>query len=151
MERFGAENPMTILLVDDDPDDLWFLRKHLHEPSGRVRISEVNSRESTLDYLKQRGAFTDAGRSPRPNLIILDLHLGRRPYGLDLLREIKSDARLRSIPVVVFSISEDERLIAAAYEHGAAAFVPKASRHANLSETIRGIRQFWLEIVHLPG
>lgn len=102
-----------------------------------------------LDYLLRRGAFKDPASSPRPGLILLDLNMPRMD-GREALTQIKADPRLRRIPVVVLTTSKSEEDIFRTYDLGAASFVTKPVSFDALTEIIRVLQVYWLQIVALP-
>ena len=99
-----------------------------------------------LDFLYRRNRHADA---PRPDLVLLDLNLPRK-NGRELLSEIKADADLRAIPVVVLTGSEAEQDILRSYELGANAFVTKPVDFARFIEVVRLIDNFFVAVVKLP-
>lgn len=85
----------------------------------------------------------------RPDLVVLDLNLPR-VGGLDVLRRIKSDPDLRTVPVVVFSTSRAEVDVAAAYACGASSYVVKPLDLHRFMEVVTSIEQYWTAVVRLP-
>jgi CheY-like chemotaxis protein len=103
-----------------------------------------------MDYLKRRGPYAAPDAAPRPGLILLDLNMPRKD-GREALREIKSDPDLRTIRVVVLTTSKAEEDIYRTYDLSAASYITKPVTFAGLTEVIRTIGKYWLEIVELPG
>jgi CheY-like chemotaxis protein len=91
---------MTILIVDDDTEDRMMMADAFAESHIANPLRFVENGEQLMDYLYQRGAYADPASAPRPGLIILDLNMPKKD-GLKALQEIKSDPRLRHMPVVV--------------------------------------------------
>ena len=102
-----------------------------------------------MDYLNRRGKYRDPNVSPRPGLILLDLNMPRKD-GREALQEIKSDAILRRIPVVILTTSEAEQDILRSYDLGVNAFVTKPVTFEALATAIQKLGEFWFEIVKLP-
>jgi DNA-binding response OmpR family regulator len=100
-----------------------------------------------LNYLRQRGAHADA---PRPDLILLDLNLPRKS-GREVLAEIKSDATLRRIPVVVLTTSQSEEDVLTVYNLSGNCYVLKPVDLEEFMRTIRCIEEFWLRTARLPA
>jgi len=94
-----------ILLVEDNPGDARLTREALRDGHLANTLRVVTDGEAAIDFLRRRGDFADA---PRPGLILLDVHLPRKP-GTEVLREIKADADLCRIPVIVLTNSTPDR------------------------------------------
>ena len=99
-----SEPPLSILLVEDDPDHAELILRNLEEHPAVRKIAHVADGQAALDYLLRQGTYADPASSPRPNVVLLDLRLPKVD-GLDVLRKIKADGDLRRIPVVVLSTS----------------------------------------------
>jgi CheY-like chemotaxis protein len=140
---------VVILLADDDPDDRLLATMALKKSRLANRIQTVEDGEELMDYLHRRGAYADPESSPRPGLILLDLNMPRKD-GREALQEIKSDARLRRIPVVVLTTSQADQDIVDTYNLGVNAFVTKPVTFDGLADAIQALGNFWFEIVQLP-
>jgi chemotaxis family two-component system response regulator Rcp1 len=138
--------PIEILMVEDNPGDVRLTREALREGKVRNVVHAVEDAELALDFLRQRGAYADV---PRPDLVLLDLKLPGKS-GLELLAEIKADATLRCIPVVILTSSQAEEDIARSYKLHANAYVSKPVGLDNFIHAVKTIENFWLEIVKLP-
>jgi len=140
------EEPLHVLLVEDDPDhaDLVTFSLVESEPKGKV-VHHVSDGHAALDYLFRRGGFADPDQSPRPHLILLDLRLPKTD-GLVVLKEIRTspDEELRRIPVVVLTSSEAGRDTAAAYDGGANSYVVKPVDYQEFHNLVAGIGYYWL-------
>ena len=140
---------ITILLADDDADDRMLARDALAESRVANRLFFVEDGEQLLDYLHRRGRFADPDASPRPGLILLDLNMPRKD-GREALREIKSDASLRQIPIVVLTTSKAEEDIYRTYDLGVNSFITKPVTFDGLVAVMRALGRYWFEIVELP-
>ena len=140
------QRPIEILLVEDNPGDVWLTRQALVQGTVPKNISVVNNGEQALDYLRRRGRFANA---IRPDLILLDLNLPRRD-GLEVLREVKSDPELRSITVVILTTSDAPVDVNAAYDLNANCYVVKPVDLEEFTIAIRGIEKFWMATATLP-
>jgi two-component system, chemotaxis family, response regulator Rcp1 len=136
-----------ILLVEDNPGDVWLVKNAIQSADSHVAISVAVDGREALDFLRRENSFAS---SPRPDIIVLDLNLPR-VNGREVLREIKEDPVLRTIPVVVLTSSSAEEDIVKAYELNANCYVTKPLELNKYQEVVRGIRRFWLETVNLPG
>lgn len=147
MVAFG--DSICILVADDDPDDRLLTRRALKKSRVANRVEAVEDGEELMDYLNRRGKYSDPQSSPRPGLILLDLNMPRKD-GREALQEIKSDAILRRIPVVILTTSEAEQDILRSYDLGVNAFVTKPVTFEALAMAIQKLGEFWFEIVKLP-
>ncbi len=116
--------PIVLLFADDDLDDQLLVKEAFDENRLSNKIFFVNNGEELLDYLKQRGKFSDPGLSPRPDLILLDLNMPKVD-GREALKEIKQDKKLRQIPVVVLTTSKAEEDIIRTYDLGVNSYISK--------------------------
>jgi len=137
---------IEVLLVEDNPGDVRLTREALRDSKVRNRITVAHDGEEALQMLRREGAHANV---PRPDLILLDLNLPR-VNGRELLAEIKKDASLRRIPVVVLTSSRAEEDIARSYELHANAFVTKPVDLDQFLKAVRSIEDFWLTVVKLP-
>ena len=142
--------PITLLLADDDPDDRLLARQALEKSRLANDLRCVEDGEELLDYLRRRGKYADPKESPRPGLVLLDLNMPRKD-GREALREIKSDPKLRDIPVVVLTTSKAEEDIARSYNLGVNSYITKPVKFSALVEVMRALGKYWFEIVELPG
>lgn len=144
----------TILMADDDPDDRLLVKDALRECEAESALADrlrfVDDGEDLMDYLRRRGRHADPCTSPRPDLILLDLNMPRKD-GREALREIRAEAELRNIPVVVFSTSRAETDITLVYGLGANSFVTKPVAFDLLVKTLSVLSRYWLGIVELPS
>jgi len=138
--------PTQILHVEDNPADVELLHEAL-SPFPRLCVTAVSNGAEALEYLRHQNGYANA---PTPDVILLDLDLpvvdGRR-----VLAEVKADAALRVIPVIVLSGSTAPDDLFCAYSLGANAYVPKPMRLRQLRRVVRAIYQFWCVTVARPG
>jgi CheY-like chemotaxis protein len=143
-------NAIIILLADDDEDDRMLAKDALQESRLANDLYTVADGEELLDYLHRRGRYADPACSPRPGLILLDLNMPRKD-GREALKEIKADASLRQIPVVVMTTSKAEEDIYRTYDLGANSFITKPVMFESLVRVMKDLSTYWFEIVELPG
>jgi CheY-like chemotaxis protein len=143
------QTTVTILMADDDEDDGLLVREALAESQFPFHLHIVGNGEELLDYLYNRGLYTDQTKATRPGLILLDLNMPIK-NGLEVLQEIKTDTSLRSIPVIILSTSENQEDIYQTYALGANSFITKPVTFAGLVEIMQNIGKYWFEIVQLP-
>jgi FOG: CheY-like receiver len=135
--------PMTILLVEDNPDHAELVKRNLEDFQVANHIYHVEDGEAALDYVYRRGTYSDHKKFPRPDLILLDLRLPRID-GLEVLKQIKRDLTLQAIPVVVLTTSDAEKDLAQAYEYHANSYVTKPVNFENFSRLLRDLGYYWL-------
>lgn len=116
--------PLFILLVEDEPAHAEIAIRNLETCRVANRVRHVSDGQAALDYLRREGEFRDPEANPRPHLVLLDLRLPKID-GLEVLRHIKSDPDLRSIPVVILTTSSAESDILRAYENHASSYLIK--------------------------
>jgi two-component system response regulator len=141
--------PITILLADDDEDDRLMTRDALREARLHNDLRTVVDGVELLEYLRNEGAYAQAESAPWPGLLLLDLNMPRMD-GREALREIKDDARLRMLPVVVLTTSKAEEDIVRTYELGVNSFISKPVTFMGLVDVMKAFSRYWLEIVDLP-
>ena len=144
-----SKNKITILMADDDDDDFLLTQKALKKSRLLNDLYRVEDGEELLDYLKHRGKF--AGKElARPGVILLDLNMPKKD-GREALKEIKSDANLKDIPIVVFTTSKAEEDIYRSYKLGVNSFITKPVTFESLIDVMKTIGKYWFEIVELPS
>jgi CheY-like chemotaxis protein len=140
--------PNVVLMAEDDSDDRVLVKDALSECAWDADLRFVANGEELLDYLLRRGPYQIA-EAPRPGLILLDLNMPRKD-GREVLREIKANAELRRIPVVVLTTSRADTDIQTIYELGANSFISKPVQFEGLVKLMRVIGQYWFGTVELP-
>lgn len=139
--------PIEILLVEDDPNEAEWTQQALRVSKVRNRIYWVQNGEEAMDFLNRKAPYAHA---PRPDLILLDIYMPRM-NGQEVLQQIKADPKLKRIPVVIMTSSDDENEILRAYEHHANCYITKPIDIDQFMEAVRSIEDFWLTVVRLPA
>ena len=139
----------VILLVEDEAGDQELTRRALLSGNVRKDLYVVRDGEEALDYLHRRGRYADGKWFPLPDLILLDLNLPRLD-GRQFLVNIKADPRLRRIPVVVLTTSQQEKDIAQSYVAGANSYVVKPVSVENILKLVHALEAYWFDVVKLP-
>ena len=142
--------PITILMADDDPDDRLLTQEALAEGRLINELRFVENGEELLDYLRRQGKWTPPAEAPRPGLILLDLNMPRKD-GRTVLREIKEDADLRTIPVVVLTTSKADEDIYKSYDLGVDSYIVKPVTFENLVDILQTLEQYAFAIVERPA
>jgi two-component system, chemotaxis family, response regulator Rcp1 len=140
-----AEERHRILLVEDNPGDAR-LAAEVFKERAHKDLYVVEDGAEALAFLRREGEFEDA---PRPDLVLLDLNLPRKD-GNEVLNAIKGDDRLRRIPVIVLTSSQDPDAVTKAYDLNANCYVTKPLDFDRFERVMRAIEDFWLTIAELP-
>jgi len=138
--------PVQILIVEDNPGDARLVREVMRDSKILNEIHWVADGVEALAFLRRQGKYSDA---PRPNLMFLDLNMPRKD-GREVLREVKGDADLRRIPVVVMTSSQAEEDIARAYDQHANCYVRKPIDFEQFHAVVKTLENFWFTTVELP-
>ena len=144
-EAEGGRKPI-IMLVEDNPADLRLTQEVFEEAAFEHCLLVARDGEQALAMLRGVPPYADL---PLPDIVLLDLNIPRK-NGLEVLRTVKQDPRLKRIPVLILSTSRAETDFAAAYDAHANAFVTKPTDWDEFAELARLIRDFWLKLVQLP-
>jgi len=136
-------DPVRILLVEDDAGHAEIVRRNMEACRIANALHHVEDGQAALDYLYRLGRFAAAGSAPRPELILLDLRLPKVD-GQEVLRRIKTDNDLRSIPVVVLTTSQAEVDLMAAYDHGACSYLVKPVDFEKFRQMLEAFGFYWL-------
>lgn len=133
----------TILMVEDDPNDILLTQRAFMQASLVNPLRVVRDGEAALQYLGGQGAFADRTRHPLPSLVLLDLELPKRS-GLEILGFIRSEAALRRTPVIVLTSSGENADVRKACALGANSHLVKPVGFDGLVETIKAIGIYWV-------
>ena len=144
--RPGDARPIDVLLVEDDPGDVLMTREAFEDNKVRNTLHVVDNGVDAMAFLRKQGEYADA---PTPGLVLLDLNLPRMD-GREVLAEIKADAQLRLIPVVVLTTSEAEEDVVRSYSLHANAYVTKPVDFERFLSVVRQIDDFFVSVVKLP-
>ena len=143
VERNG---PIEILLVEDNPGDVRLTKEALKEGKVYSNLHTVKDGVEAMEFLRRAGKYSSV---PRPDIILLDLNLPKKD-GREVLQEIKSDAELRRIPVVVLTTSKAEEDVLRPYDLHANCYVTKPVDLEKFMVVVKTIDSFWLTVVTLP-
>ncbi len=128
-----------LLLVEDNPADVRLFHEAVREHGGTVRVEVASNGEDALRRIRSR----------QPDLIVLDLNLPR-VTGYEVLEHVKTDPKLRHIPVIVFTTSESETDVFRAYDLHANCYLRKPADLDGYMRAIHAFESFWLDVVRLP-
>ena len=135
--------PVLVMLVEDNADHAELVIRTLEDHRIANRIQHFADGQSALDYLFRRGDFADPLSSPRPHVILLDLRLPRVD-GLEVLRIIKENDELKTIPVIVLTTSEAEKDVTRAYDNHDNSYLVKPVGFEEFSKLMNDLGFFWL-------
>lgn len=141
---------ITVLTAEDDPDDRVLVQDAFLESGQDNTLLFVQDGDDLMQYLRRQGSYAPPEQSPRPDLILLDLNMPHKD-GRESLAEIKSDPKLRSIPVVVLTASSSDEDILITYNLGGAGFIIKPETFQRLVEVVKGLSQYWFKVVELAN
>jgi len=139
-----SQQAQPVLVIEDSDEDFAAVERVMHKASLFQKIYRCTNGDDALDFLRQTGDYTDIANAPRPGMILLDLNLPGTD-GREVLEEIKQDATLKVIPVVVFTTSDNPRDVEGCYQCGANGYVVKPIDLKKLTKTVQVIVDYWFE------
>ncbi|OHD07429.1 MAG: hypothetical protein A2Y41_01440 [Spirochaetes bacterium GWB1_36_13] len=139
-------NKINVLLVEDNPGDIRLIQEAFKESETPVDFSCVYDGEEALFYLENQKKTG----SEVPDFILLDLNLPKKS-GHEVLREVKQDEVLNSIPIIIFSSSDRKEDVNLAYHELANCYIIKPSNYLDYLQIVKVIKDFWLQTVILPN
>ena len=137
---------IEILLIEDNPGDADLAREAHENRKVRNTLHVVGDGEAAMAFLRRQGQYAGA---PRPDLVLLDLNLPKKD-GREVLAEIKTDAGLKRIPVVILTTSKAEEDILKTYNLHANCYITKPIDLNQFIKVVLAIEEFWFTIVKLP-
>jgi two-component system, chemotaxis family, response regulator Rcp1 len=146
MNGMSLTKPIEILLVEDNQGDVRLTREALKEGKVLNTLHVARDGVEGLAFLRHEGKYA---QEPHPDIILLDLNLPRMD-GRELLEIIKTDPKLRRIPVVILTTSKSEEDILKTYDLHANCFITKPVELDQFMNMIRSMEEFWFMIVKLP-
>lgn len=143
MKMKVKSRPLDILLVEDNEDHAEIVRRSFSGHQVANTIHHVADGQAALDYLLRQGEYADPKKSPRPDVILLDLRLPKLD-GLGVLHEIKQARELHKIPVVVLTSSKDDADVSNAYDSYANSYLVKPLDFQKFTDLMRDLGFYWL-------
>lgn len=145
----AAVTDVELLLVEDNPDDGDLVLRVLAKGKVANQIFWVTDGAAALDFLLARNAYADRIDESLPRLVLLDLKLPK-VSGLEVLRAIRHDDRLRSLPVVVLTSSALGHDMVESYRLGVNSYITKPVTYAEFQRVIQEIGLYWLVVNQVP-
>ena len=136
-------DPILVMLIEDNIDHAELVIRTLEEHRIGNRVQHFLDGQTALDYLFRRGEFAEQAETPRPHVILLDLRLPRVD-GIDVLKTIKAEDELKSIPVIVLTTSEAEKDVAKAYYNHANSYLVKPVGFEDFKKLMDDLGFYWL-------
>ena len=144
MTEIEQKNAVPVLLVEDDPDDVEITKRAFDKGKIANQLYVVRDGEEAMEFLNHDGRYAESnGDAPKPGLLLLDLNRPRLD-GRQVLRLIKNDPKLKRIPVVVLTTSDEDADIFDCYNSGANTYMTKPVEFHNFIEAIITIGKYWL-------
>lgn len=140
---------VNVLMADDNPDDRFLTREAFYEANLKNKLDFVENGEDLMDYLFRKNKYQNLVNEPLPGLILLDLNMPRKD-GREALKEIKSNPKLRKIPVIILTTSKAEEDILKTYDLGVNSFILKPISFDDFVDVIKIISKYWFDTVQLP-
>ena len=144
-----TEIPAEIILVEDDGADAELALRALKRCGFEHRVERVSDAAEAVQYITASSLFAHKNSVPLPRLILLDLHLGKLG-GLHVLRQLKSDERTKSIPVIVLTSSKTAIELVESYRFGVNSYVIKPTNADKFAEVVGHIGHYWLAVNEPP-
>jgi CheY-like chemotaxis protein len=135
----------VILHVEDDPNDVLLVGLAFRKSDVGAVVQVVNDGEQAVQYLAGQGAYSNRQTFPLPTIVLLDLKLPRRS-GLEVLSWVRRQDDLRRLPIIMLTSSNQQGDIKKAYDLGINSFLVKPSALEELTELVRKICGYWLEL-----
>jgi two-component system response regulator len=145
-----SSDEISVLLVEDNPDDAEFTLRALRKANVALNIVLVDNGVKALDFVFGTGTFAERAGAKLPRIMLLDLKMPKVD-GLEVARRIKNDPRTRSLPIIIFTSSREQRDIAESYQIGANSYVVKPIDYAELITKLGDLVRYWLQLNESPA
>ena len=149
MMNQGVKTRTVVIIAEDDPDDRLLIKDALNQAFPAADVRFVTDGAEMLDYLYHRGKYQSEKALPHPELVLLDLNMPKKS-GMEVLKEIKTDEGLKTIPVVVLTTSHSPEYVMQSYELGGNGYITKPETYTELVEIMRNLADYWFQTVTLP-
>jgi two-component system response regulator len=143
-----SDQPVEVLLVEDNPRDAELTMRALSKRHLANHVAHVTDGQAALDFLFREGPYAQRGDA-HPQVVLLDLKLPKVD-GIEVLRQIRGDQRLKALPVVVLTSSREESDIVKTYHLGVNSYIVKPVEFENFSEAVSNLGFYWLLLNQPP-
>jgi two-component system, response regulator len=145
----NSSKPVDILLIEDNPNDVELTLRALKKVNVANHLLVVGDGAEALDYLFARGTYRSRNRIDVPKVVLLDLKLPK-VGGLEVLREVKSDPIMKSVPIVVLTSSKEEQDIIESYKLGVNSYIVKPVDFEKFVEAVAQLGMYWVLLNQPP-
>ncbi len=143
MNKIASGEPLILLLVEDNEAHAEMVKRSFEQHQVSNLIRHVADGQAALDYLRREGEYDDDKKYPFPHCVLLDLRLPKVD-GLEVLRQIKTNEKLRKMPVVILTTSAAEKDVAMAYEYHANSYVVKPMDFGKFESLMNDLGYYWM-------
>jgi CheY-like chemotaxis protein len=147
MNNKAMNQSVEILLAEDNDDDIVLIRESFADAKIINVLNVVKDGEEALAYLRREGEYKDA---VMPGLLLLDINMPKK-NGFEVLMEIKADAALRHLPVVMLTTSQSEADVVKSYSEGACSYIMKPARFEELGRVVKQFALYWALVARIPA
>lgn len=144
-----GNNNVEILLVEDNPHEAKLTISSLQEYNLANNLVHIDDGAEALDFIFAKGKYSDRNIQKLPKIILLDLNLPKIG-GLEVLKQIKSDERTKSIPVVILSSSKQERDVMTGYQSGVNSYIVKPVEFESFAKAVADLGMYWMVLNESP-
>lgn len=142
MSQIKIARPKIILMIDDNPTDILLIKEAFAFCEADSEVHAAEDGVYALEFLQRQGEYSNA---PRPDIILLDLNMPRKG-GLEVLMELKSDPKLKTIPVIIYTSSITQEDVRTAYDNHANSYIRKSVDFDDCIRTAKSIKDFWFTV-----
>jgi len=142
--------PIKILLADDDEDDITIALRAFKKSKLENEVFVVRDGEETLDYLFRRAPYQDVKKYPAPHLLLLDINMPKM-NGLEVLEQLDKHPDLKRLRVMMLTSSKNEEDVVKCYNNGACAYLAKPVDFDDFLKVVEGLNYFWKTVIYSNG
>ena len=143
------QKEIIILLVEDNPADQQLTLRAFKQGKLNTKINIASDGQEAMDYLLNKDKFQDIENYKRPDLILLDINMPRKD-GKQVLKEIRANSKLKIIPVIMLTTSDQEKDIIDSYILGVNAYISKPAKITDFIDVVSKLEEFWFVLNQLP-
>jgi CheY-like chemotaxis protein len=143
-------NAQTILLADDDENDVFFLERAFKQAQIINPVQRAKDGENAIEYLGGEGIYADRAKYPLPCIMLLDLKMPKK-NGFEVIEWVRAQPGLKRLPIVVLTSSREDPDVNRAYELGANTYLVKPVKFEGLVEMMRALNLYWLVLAEKPS